>query len=85
MQTPLLSQVIPRASNQAILAVAGRRCIDWCQGWRRSRRSRPEVLRRLNKAGNFVPVIGKSGTLAQGATPIIINWDYNALSPAATR
>ncbi len=23
----------------------------------------------LNKAGNFVPVIGKSGTLAQGATP----------------
>ena len=34
----------------------------------------------LNKAGNFVPVIGKSGTLAQGATPIVIWWDYNALS-----
>ncbi len=34
----------------------------------------------LNKAGNFVPVIGKSASLAQGSTPIIISWDYNALS-----
>ncbi len=28
-----------------------------------------EFFAELNKAGNFVPVIGKSGTLAQGATP----------------
>ena len=34
----------------------------------------------LNKAGNFVPVTGRAGTLAQGTTPIIIAWDYNALS-----
>lgn len=27
-----------------------------------------------------MPVIGKSGTLAQGATPVVIWWDYNALS-----
>ncbi len=39
-----------------------------------------EFFAELNKAGNFVPVIGKSGTLAQGATPIVIWWDYNALS-----
>jgi putative spermidine/putrescine transport system substrate-binding protein len=26
-----------------------------------------------------VPVIGKSASLAQGSTPIIIAWDYNAL------
>ena len=25
-------------------------------------------------------VIGKSGTLAQGSTPIVVAWDYNALS-----
>src|SRR5690606_12757857 len=31
-------------------------------------------------AGNFVSVIGKAATLAQGQTPILINWDYNALS-----
>jgi putative spermidine/putrescine transport system substrate-binding protein len=34
----------------------------------------------LNKKGNFVPVIGKSASLAQGSTPIILAWDYNALS-----
>ncbi len=38
----------------------------------------------LNKAGNFVPVIGKSGTLAQGATPIVVMWDYNALAAKDT-
>ena len=38
----------------------------------------------LNKAGNFVPVIGKSAPLAQGATPIIIRWDYNALADRDT-
>jgi putative spermidine/putrescine transport system substrate-binding protein len=34
----------------------------------------------LNKAGNFVPVSGKTGTIAQGATPIVIGWDYNLLA-----
>jgi len=34
----------------------------------------------VNAGGNFVPVIGKPATLAQGQTPILINWDYNALS-----
>jgi putative spermidine/putrescine transport system substrate-binding protein len=34
----------------------------------------------LNKKGNFVPVIGKAASLAQGSTPILIAWDYNALA-----
>jgi putative spermidine/putrescine transport system substrate-binding protein len=38
----------------------------------------------LNKAGNFVPVIGKAASLAQGATPIVIRWDYNALADRDT-
>ena len=39
----------------------------------------------LNKAkSNFVPVIGKVGPLAQGSTPIIIRWDYNALADRDT-
>jgi len=38
----------------------------------------------LNKAGNFVPVIGKVASLAQGATPIVIRWDYNALADRDT-
>ena len=34
----------------------------------------------LNITGNFVPVTGGSATLAQGATPIIVRWDYLALA-----
>ncbi|MBV1701903.1 MAG: ABC transporter substrate-binding protein [Hyphomicrobiales bacterium] len=34
----------------------------------------------LKKAGNFVPVIGKAASLAQGTTPVIIMWDYNAFA-----
>ncbi len=39
-----------------------------------------DFFKKLNAGGNFVPVIGKPATLAQGQTPILINWDYNALS-----
>ena len=35
-------------------------------------------------SGNFVPVIGKAASLAQGSTPIIIRWDYNALADRDT-
>ena len=38
----------------------------------------------MNKAGNFVPVIGKAASFAQGTTPIIIRWDYNALADRDT-
>ncbi|MDR3374449.1 MAG: ABC transporter substrate-binding protein [Ancalomicrobiaceae bacterium] len=38
----------------------------------------------LNKAGNFVPVIGKAAPLAQGTTPIVLRWDYNALADRDT-
>jgi putative spermidine/putrescine transport system substrate-binding protein len=34
----------------------------------------------INKAGNFVPVIAKQGTIASGETPIVLRWDYNALA-----
>ncbi len=38
----------------------------------------------LNKAGNFVPVIGKTGTVAKGETPISLTWDYLSLADADT-
>jgi putative spermidine/putrescine transport system substrate-binding protein len=38
----------------------------------------------LNKNGNFVPVIGKAASLAQGTTPIVVRWDYNALADRDT-
>ncbi|MDQ2964766.1 MAG: extracellular solute-binding protein [Chloroflexota bacterium] len=39
-----------------------------------------DFFKKLNTAGNFVPVIAKPGTIDQGATPITIRWAYNALS-----
>ncbi len=38
----------------------------------------------LNKAGNFVPVIGKAASVAKGETPILLRWDYNALADKDT-
>jgi putative spermidine/putrescine transport system substrate-binding protein len=39
-----------------------------------------EFFKKLNDAGNFVPVIAKQATVAKGETPVIMRWDYNALS-----
>ena len=74
----------PRASNQAILAVLAAGLAAGAEPGQASGDAGLEFFAELNKAGNFVPVIGKAGTLAQGATPIVINWDYNALSARDT-
>ncbi|HLO30485.1 MAG TPA: ABC transporter substrate-binding protein [Anaerolineales bacterium] len=37
-----------------------------------------DFFKKLSDAGNFVPVVAKVGTIAQGATPIELAWDYNA-------
>jgi putative spermidine/putrescine transport system substrate-binding protein len=37
-----------------------------------------DFFKKVNDVGNFVPVIAKVGTVAQGATPIVLAWDYNA-------
>lgn len=39
-----------------------------------------EFFKQINDAGNFVPVIAKQATVAKGETPIIMRWDYSALS-----
>jgi putative spermidine/putrescine transport system substrate-binding protein len=68
----------PLASNQAIQTVFaaglanGGSLDDATKGL--------EFFKKLNEAGNFVPVIAKPGTIASGETPITIRWTYNALS-----
>lgn len=39
-----------------------------------------EFFKKLNAAGNFLPVIAKPATIAKGETPIALRWDYNALA-----
>jgi putative spermidine/putrescine transport system substrate-binding protein len=70
----------PRASNQAILGVYAAGLAAGGAAGEDAGQKGLEYFAEMNKAGNFVPVIGKSGTLAQGATPVVIWWDYNALS-----
>jgi putative spermidine/putrescine transport system substrate-binding protein len=70
----------PRASNQAILGVQAAGLSTGAAPGAAAGEAGLKFFAELNKKGNFVPTIGKSGTLAQGATPIIIWWDYNALS-----
>jgi len=74
----------PRASNQAILAVlSAGLAAGGAPGTEAGERGL-EYFSELNKAGNFVPVIGKAGTLAQGSTAIVAMWDYNALGARDT-
>ncbi len=43
-----------------------------------------DFFKKLNEAGNFVPVIAKQATVAKGETPVIMRWDYNALADKAS-
>lgn len=70
----------PRTSNQAILAVLAAGLAKGAKPGEETGKAGLEFFAELNKAGNFVPVTAKAGTIAQGATPISIAWDYNALS-----
>lgn len=74
----------PRASNQAILAVLAAGMSTGAAPGEAAGKAGLEFFKQLNDAGNFVPVIGKAGTLAQGTTPIVIMWDYNALAARDT-
>jgi putative spermidine/putrescine transport system substrate-binding protein len=68
----------PRTSNQAIQSVyaAG---LSRTGDLSTAGQAGLEFFAELNAAGNFVPVIGKVGSLAKGETPILITWDYLAL------
>src|SRR5258708_10007535 len=74
----------PRVANQAIQGVfagglsAGKGDVS------KAGEEGLKFFAELNKSGNFVPVIGKAASLAQGATPIVIRWDYNALADRDT-
>jgi putative spermidine/putrescine transport system substrate-binding protein len=70
----------PRSGNQALMSVMSAGMAMGGAPGADSAAKGLEFLAGLNKAGNFVPVSGKTGTIAQGATPIVAAWDYNALA-----
>lgn len=70
----------PRSANQAIQGVYAAGLSATKNDASKAAAAGLKFFSELNKAGNFVPVIGKAASLAQGTTPIIIRWDYNALA-----
>jgi putative spermidine/putrescine transport system substrate-binding protein len=66
----------PRSSNQAAQSVIAAGLANG--GTLDNIQPGLDFFKQLNDAGNFVPVIAKVGTVAQGATPIVLAWDYNA-------
>ncbi|MFO1057999.1 MAG: ABC transporter substrate-binding protein [Dongiaceae bacterium] len=74
----------PRASNQAIQGVYAAGLSQAGGDAGKAADAGLKYFAELNKNGNFVPVIGKAASLAQGATPIIVRWDYNALADRDT-
>lgn len=70
----------PRSANQAIQGVFAAGVSTGGGDPAKAANAGLKYFSDMNKAGNFVPVIGKAASLAQGTTPIIIRWDYNALA-----
>jgi putative spermidine/putrescine transport system substrate-binding protein len=74
----------PRSSNQGIQGVfaAGVSAADGKVD--QAGEAGLKYFAELNKNGNLVPVTGRVASLAQGATPIILRWDYLALGDRDT-
>jgi putative spermidine/putrescine transport system substrate-binding protein len=72
----------PRSSNQAIqsvyaAALANGGSLDDAQPGL-------DFFKQLNEAGNFVPIVALTASLAQGETPIVITWSYLAVADQQT-
>jgi len=74
----------PRSANQAIQGVFAAGLAQSKGDVAQADQAGLKFFSALNKSGNFVPVIGKAASLAQGTTPIVVRWDYNALSDRDT-
>ncbi len=68
----------PRISNQAFLTVLAASLANG--GTVNDLKPGLDYFAKMNKAGNLVPLIAVTGTVASGETPITIEWDYNALA-----
>jgi putative spermidine/putrescine transport system substrate-binding protein len=70
----------PRSGNQPIVAVFAAGLSTTNGDISKAGEAGLNFFKELNEKGNFVPVTGKAAPLAQGTTPIVMAWDYNAMS-----
>jgi putative spermidine/putrescine transport system substrate-binding protein len=64
----------PLTSNQAVQAVFAASLYNG--GSLDNAKPGLDFFNQVNQAGNWVPVVAKPGTISQGATPIVLSWDY---------
>jgi putative spermidine/putrescine transport system substrate-binding protein len=70
----------PRTANQAIQGVYASGIAAGGTDAASIAQKGLEFFKDLNAKGNFVPITAKAAPVAQGATPVAITWDYNALA-----
>jgi putative spermidine/putrescine transport system substrate-binding protein len=70
----------PRTSNNAVMSVYASGVASGGAAGQDAGAKGLEFFKKLNDAGNFVPVDGGAASVAQGTTPIVMDWDYNLLS-----
>jgi len=68
----------PRSSDQALQSVIAAALAHG--GSLDNLQAGYDFFKQVNDAGNFLAVIGNSGTIAKGTTPIVFTWDINALA-----
>jgi putative spermidine/putrescine transport system substrate-binding protein len=66
----------PTTSNQAIQSIFAAALANG--GTLDNAQAGLDYFKQMNDAGNYVPVVAKVGTVAQGATAIVPFWDYLA-------
>ena len=70
----------PRTSNNAIMSVYAAGLSTGAAPGEEAAKAGLEFFKKLNDAGNFVPVDAEASVLAQGTASVVMNWDYNLLS-----
>ncbi|OQM76099.1 ABC transporter substrate-binding protein [Manganibacter manganicus] len=70
----------PRTANNAVMAVYAAGIAAGATGGKDAAEKGLEFFKKLNDEGNFVPVDAEAAPVAQGTTPVALNWDYNLLS-----
>jgi putative spermidine/putrescine transport system substrate-binding protein len=70
----------PRTSNNAVMSVYASGLAAGGKPGQDAGAKGLQFFKQLNDSGNFVPVDGEAAPVAQGTTPIVMNWDYNLLA-----
>lgn len=70
----------PRTGNSSIMTVYAAGVAASGKAGEEAAKAGVDFMKKLKDAGNLVAVNGSAQNMAQGATPVLIDWDYNVLA-----